>query len=42
MKTKIFIRELHPYHSEGVLDEEVEKEGDEAESVGKHYQTKVK
>ena len=41
-KKKTFVRELYPYHSEGVLDEEVEKEGDQAESVGKHYQTKVK
>ena len=41
LKKKTFIRELYPYHSEGVLYEEVEKEGDEAESVGKHYQTKV-
>ena len=27
------MRDLYPYHSEGVLDEEVEKEGDEAESI---------
>ena len=35
LKKKTFIRELYPYHSEGVLYEEVEKEGDEAESVVK-------
>ena len=33
LKKKTFIRELYPYHSEGVLYEEVEKEGDEAVEV---------